>query len=320
MGTELRSTTRIKALARYLLIGLCGVGALAVGWYLVPLLGSDPDAPTLSWADKLTAVGTVGAVLATLVITLITYFRDRQARVAEARERADFLLKQQASQIHWWFEPCPEHAAPWDDGSFGKEWLLARDLERCWGTRLVIENRSELPIHEVTPVMTLRIVLDEQYGNWSIGPAGRAVFHLAGEGECLLDSIGTPAPFLLFRDHVGRPWRRGENGALIALPQDTDLSDEMMGLSAAAYRMLHANRRTELDEAHERQRIKDVLLPLVQQGLAARNLEELAPADELAFTLLQTSPLGRGVAKTWWSWRARRAEPETLAKSLRFYA
>ncbi|KJL28782.1 hypothetical protein RS83_02263 [Microbacterium oxydans] len=288
----------------------------------LPLLASEPDAPSLSWADKLTALGTVGAVLATLVITLTTYFRDRRSRREEARERAQLLLKQQALQVHWWLEPCPDHLLAWDDDEHLAALLLGRRLDECWGTRLVLENRSELPIHEVTPVMTLKIILKPQFGNWSIGPGGRYAFHLAGEGECLLDLIGTPRPSLLFRDHVGRAWRRGESGSLAAIEDDADLSDEMISMSSAAYRALHENRRSELEDARERDGIREVIVPLVRAGLDSVSLDDLTPGDDVAFELLQRSHRQRTshrVAKEWWSWRARRQPVEKLAESLRYF-
>ncbi|WP_341946209.1 hypothetical protein [Microbacterium sp. LWH11-1.2] len=312
---------RKKRVAARVGLTLLGLVLLWFALTLLPLLGSDPGAPQLSWADKLTALGTVGAVVATLAITLTTYFRDRKSRQTEARERAEFQLKQQALQVHWWLEPCPDHVPEWVGEDYGMGWLMSRSLDECWGSRLVLENRSELPIHDVSPVMTLRIVLRPQFGNWSIGPGGRSTFHLSGEGECLLDMVHAPRPYLLFRDHTGRAWRRDENGTISLVDPETDLSDEMISLSGEAYRTLHANDRLQVGQRRAREEILRVLSPLVAAGLDTVPLEKVWIADEVAFNLLQRFRRGnpeRRVGNAWWSWRARSESSDRLEEALRY--
>jgi len=310
---------RWKRVASKILV-VTGVAlAVFISFLIAPALGSEPDAPSLSWADKLTAIGTVGAVAATLAITLITYFRDRGTRNRDQKDRADALLKQQALQVHWWLEPCTDHPPEWDGEDYGIRWLTSRTLSECWGTRLVIENRSELPIHDANPVMTLKVILQPQFGNWSIGPGGRTTFDLSGEGECLLDMVNAPSPYLLFRDHVGRAWRRNENGTLVRVDDSLNLSDEMISLSGDAYRTINAAYRHEAEGRRQKEEIRAVIGPLVANGLAGTTLELLEPGDAVAFELLQKAHrrgAARRVGEAWWSWRAGRSSADRVEAAL----
>lgn len=281
----------------------------------LPLFASDPGAPSISWADKLTAFGTVGAVVATLGITLTTHLRTSRERRIELAERTIERRMSQARQVHWWLEPCPEHVPVWDGDDYGAAWLSTRALEDCWGSRLVVENRSEFPIHDVLPVMTLRIALHQTYGDRSIGPGGRVAHHLSGDGECLLDMIHAPRPHLLFRDAQGHAWRRGEHGALNPVDDSTDLADIEIKLSSAAFRMISANYREDQKRRESTASIQRVFVPLTNEGLDNISLEQLAVGDSVAFKMLQEmNPrrLERELARAWWSWRAKRTVEKRL--------
>ena len=108
---------------------LLSLGIVGVAVLIVPLLASDPEAPQLSWADKLTALGTVGAVVVTLGITLTTYLRERRERRAAASERLREQRMGQALQVHWWLEQCPEHVPVWQNDDYGATWRATRTLE-----------------------------------------------------------------------------------------------------------------------------------------------------------------------------------------------
>lgn len=287
----------------------------------IPLFHSEKGATPPSWADKLTAIGTVSAVSLSLGLAVMGYVKERKGRIELQRRRDLEARRSQAEGVHWWIEPCPDHPLT--------EELVRRlavgpeinDMNSCWGKRLVIENRSDLPIHNLQPIMTEWAMND---GPWDfvsgIGPGVRSVRHLAGDGGCLLALFGVERPSLVFGDATGVIWRRLESGALVEemhVMQEIEKERHEAELSVS-----RAVGQYELDRVAAQKHevaLKRYILPTFFEQEKHRDELQLRQADAWAFRILQESwPLRseRIASVIWWQWRSGKLSFEEAASAL----
>lgn len=282
------------------------------------LLSSEQQAVT--WADELTAYGTVGAVVLSLLLAIygiVATWSERRARVAadrSARERA------QAEKVHWWHELCGEHAIPYkNELSLGRS-FSSLGLEQCWGEVVILENTSDAPVHDIV-LNTPRYLLPEvgTFMPGEVGPRDRRVFHVAGFGASLLDPQFYEAGAIYFSDAQGRRWKREKSGTLqrsaSSVACDIESSEKAQSLLHRTLSNLGAEFEW-LEPARTRlYRVASLIgsAPTPRTAAASRYLwHQLHSADEVAFRMLQELPTrhhARDIAVAWWKWRSGGVRP-----------
>ncbi len=279
------------------------------------LAATASSAPVVTWADQLTAYGTVGAVLLSLGLAIygaIAAWLEKRTRRKEAHEAAE---RAQAEHLHWWHELCSEHPLPYEDDLSLTNAYGALGLDSCWGEVLIVENTSNAPIHELvlyTPRYFLPRVTIFMPGE--IGPHSRRTFHVSGFGASLLDPQFYSAGHVTFSDAQGRRWRREKSGALTRSSTTTD--NDLEAAEAIHWKLLHTLRAISTQQewtGPANQTLREVVSWFAVAPSASRAAHsrlmwlQLHKADELAFRLLQHLPTRhyeRKVATKWWKWRS----------------
>lgn len=270
---------------------------------------------SVSWADQLTAIGTLGAValsLALAIYGIITASLDKRSRRA-AEQRA--TERAHASSFHWWHELCVEHPMPYNLDLSTGEVYASLGLERCWGETLVLENTSDAPVHDVILHMPRYLLPGlTSFMPGEIGPHSRRVFHISGFGSSLIDPKFWGAGRVTFNDSQGLRWQREKSGELhrasLPLPEELESAEEVQ---LTLFRTINAigAEYNWIDPA--RDQLRDVLRTMVTTphrpvGYATRyQWQQLHHADSLAFRMLQDLPprhYARRIATAWWRWRS----------------
>ena len=269
----------------------------------------------VTWTDQLTAVGTVGAVVLSLAIAIsgaIVTWREKRARREQSRIAAE---RAQAEQLHWRHELCSEHPLPYEDDLSLANAHKHLGLDSCWGEVLIVENRSDAPVHELvlhTPRYFLPGVTLFMPGE--IGPNSRRVFHVSGFGASLLDPEFSSAGHITFSDAQGRRWRRQKSGALAH--SVTTVNEDAKAAEAIHWRLFHTLRDISIEQewtGPANQKLRGLIgwsavAPAASTAPRTRLMrQQLHTGDELAFRLLQHLPSGhyeRIVAVAWWKWRS----------------
>jgi len=284
----------------------------------------------VSWADQMTAYGTVGAVATSLCLSIygaVIAWREKRRSASDASERAE---RSQAEKLHWWHELCSEHPIPWDGELSLREIYKNLGLVKCWGEVLVVENMSDAPVHAVV-LHTPRHYLDKlaAFMPGELGPGARRTFHVSGFGASLIGSEFRGEGMVFFSDAQGRRWEREKSGTL---RRSLGTVVEQEKLAGEAQGHLFRTLRSIGDE-HEwiepaRGAIADALWLLATPpdmntpSRTAYVRKQIANADEAAFRMLQALPSrhwARRTAVIWWEWRSGKLSLADVATNPHHY-
>lgn len=280
-------------------------------------------ADVVTWADELTAYGTVGAVLVSLLLAIfgaVVALREKRSQSRRDRRNAE---RAQAEHFHWWHELCTTHPLPYEEESSLRDAYRALGLHKCWGEVLIVENTSDAPVHDVV-LHTPRYLIPRltSFIPGEVGPHSRRVFHIAGFGASLLDPQFSPAGTAFFSDAQGRRWQREKSGRLVRSSASVE-DDEK--LAEKAQRQLFHTLRDIGDEEQwtdpANKFLRDVwkwIAIAPEDGSPARRRhmsQQLRRADSFAFRLLQRLPSNhyeRRKAQLWWQWRSGKVSLDEL--------
>ncbi len=280
---------------------------------------SESPAREILWTDTLTAIGTVGAVVLSLVLAIVGWVTASVERGKRRAEAARAAARAQAEQGHWWLRDCDEHPSPWES-----EWVLSRayatlGLERCWGDVVVLENKSDAPMHEIVVNAPSFLLLGlDAFVPGSLGPRERRVFHVSGFGGSLLDpEFYASTGWLSFADADGKRWRRLWSGTLVPATtsrgEDQKVAEQRQLELYRTLRQLGEEERWVDSDGARLAEVKELLTSVgeARTPSVSRYLwQQLHSADEVAFGMLQKLPYNhwrRRVAAEWWRWRSGRA-------------
>lgn len=154
-----------------------------------------------------------------LVLAAVAYVREVIRRRADLAAKRDVEERQQADRIEWWHELCDVHPIPYAVfGSITNVYDRLR-LDHCWGEKIVLQNLSDSPIHEVIVNTPGHLLIDVEFFNGGdLGPGVRRELHIAGFGTSLLDSQFMYPGNVSFGDRDGRRWQRNQSGELLPVP------------------------------------------------------------------------------------------------------
>ncbi|WP_053352735.1 hypothetical protein [Leucobacter musarum] len=251
----------------------------------------------------LTAIGTLGAVFASLLFSIDSVLRERKRDASIERESQNERYRGQAEAIWWWLEECPVHKSPFLTLSI-EEYVADFSLERtdrCWGINLVVENRSDHPINHIALVSSEYIKADLTLGFYeTLGGSSKRTYHLSAAGCSLLYTPPYPGTSVHFADSKGMQWVREVNGKL----KESGLNSSEVKTMAEEAESVQRTTASKAAGATYDQRLRDDINGAIEDGTFESRIEEF---DHRTFLLLQDLQPGhprRRKAELWWQWRS----------------
>lgn len=280
----------------------------------------------VTWADSLTAFGTVGAVVSSIVLASFSFAVSTRDRKKQKALAAVTHLERQAQLVQWWVEPCDLHESAYKGMLSTYKVYTDTPLDVCWGSKFVLRNASDQPISNIVVGLNRDLVVyDEKVPTSHVGPRQIWEQHLSGSGHSLLeDPYDSLSDYVAFTDQHGRRWIRSATGVLV---QDM-LDSEKRGRDASArqealgraFRREHARVRADPNQGSSSlsQRVKDTIYltasSAAKRAYVRRRVNE---GDRIAFAALQRLPTGaydRRAAEDWYRWRSGEMSGESFLR------